>query len=61
METYHQCPRCVGMGYKGRWRKATGADVRRPTQAIHQGLVWKIETCPRCGGRGTIDPPAKKE
>lgn len=35
-----RCERCLGMGYKGRYRQTA------------RGRAWKIETCRGCGGTG---------
>ncbi len=40
-----RCERCLGMGYKGRYR----------------GSKWKIENCPRCLGTGQTEVKAKKK
>ncbi len=44
-----RCESCLGMGYKGRWRRTA------------RGRQWKIETCRRCQGRGdsATGPSAK--
>lgn len=43
-----RCERCLGMGYKGRWRNR-----------MH-GRTWKIETCPKCRGTGQQEQPERK-
>jgi DnaJ-class molecular chaperone len=37
---YVRCEPCLGMGYRGRYRR------------LASGKVWKIETCRTCRGRG---------
>lgn len=43
MDQMKQCEPCLGMGYKGRYRKEA------------RGKVWKIETCRACRGTGQVE------
>lgn len=42
--THERCNVCLGMGYKGRWR-----------QRATLGRIWRVETCPKCQGSGSVE------
>lgn len=48
MPDFVRCERCLGMGYRGRYRR------------LARSKVWKIETCRACGGRGERERPERK-
>lgn len=48
MDNWVLCAPCLGMGYKGRYRRTS------------KGRVWKIEACRSCGGTGQREANARQ-